>query len=254
MYLSGYATVLQVRFLTLTLSSQLTDSLLRSLSAAMEIAGLAGLVGGCMEAIERVDSYRNFRSESRLINDRFDCEKLLFRQWSDKVGITGGKLKGVHHPSLDDDAVLAVVERILSSIHELFVLTEPTVLGLQFRSTDNDTTFLNSLELSKDNSTKRKHQAFPSTRGKLSWAFKGKARFITQVELFGELIDKLYRLVPPEGASKSITLDLIRNPEELSNSLDGTPPHVIRLHILLTQYRWPEAKSDLARGVSTCAP
>ncbi|KAI9792435.1 MAG: hypothetical protein M1816_002319 [Peltula sp. TS41687] len=158
---------------------------------AVGIAGLAGLFSACMESIERIESYRNFGHDSRHINDRFDADKLLFQRWATEVGISGGKLQAVHHVDLDNAAVLSMVQRILSQYPR----------SLQMNYTD-----------------RKRSEDQPSKRGKIVWALKGKAKFIAQVELFGNLVDKLYRLVPPHGPSKANVSNLTQT--TIGNSLD----------------------------------
>lgn len=86
----------------------------------VSVAGLAGLLGVCIDAVDRVDTYRKFGFESRYITTRFADDKFLLHRWVEAVGITNGRLQEVHHRHLDRDEVLTAIVRTLSSIHEYF--------------------------------------------------------------------------------------------------------------------------------------
>ncbi|RYP08950.1 hypothetical protein DL764_001561 [Monosporascus ibericus] len=53
---------------------------------AVGILGLAGLFSSCLEAIEKVHSYRAFGSDSHTLDAQFKAEKLRFGQWGRAVG------------------------------------------------------------------------------------------------------------------------------------------------------------------------
>ncbi|KAH7151968.1 ankyrin-1 [Dactylonectria estremocensis] len=48
---------------------------------AVGIAGLAGLFSSCLEAVEKVQSYRSFGADSQVLDTQFKAEKLRFEQW-----------------------------------------------------------------------------------------------------------------------------------------------------------------------------
>ncbi|KAH8879064.1 hypothetical protein GQ53DRAFT_856395 [Thozetella sp. PMI_491] len=54
---------------------------------AVGVVGLLGLFSTCLEAVERVDAYREFGRDSHHLATRFEAERLRFQQWGRAVGI-----------------------------------------------------------------------------------------------------------------------------------------------------------------------
>lgn len=187
------------------------------------VAGLAGLLSACIDAVDRVDTYRKFEFESRYITTRFADDKLLLHKWVEAVGITNGRLQDVHHRDLDRDEVVTAIARTLSSIHEIFSATSSFSSNLQGLSLDSKSTFLANLDnYTNDHSIEEKKSRFlVSKTSKLKWSLGGKARFTTQIEVFGVLVGKLYDIIPLEENSKALNSDVIRGLDELNSSLRG---------------------------------
>lgn len=57
----------------------------------MEIAGLAvglaSLYCACIEAVNRVESYKNFEAETQQLSAQFKADKAILQRWANKVGI-----------------------------------------------------------------------------------------------------------------------------------------------------------------------
>lgn len=160
------------------------------------VVGLASLFGACIDAIDHVDSYRRFGIESRYITAQLNADKILFKIWADEVGVVDGKLDIVNRAE-----VVAAVERILSSIHELFVDTEQALSKLQL---ENSGKYLASPQ-NAHQPNPRKHMLLPVGRGdKVVWALRGKSKFTTQVEVFKTLVEKLYSLIPLKDRNRSL--------------------------------------------------
>jgi hypothetical protein len=85
-------------------------------SLAFGVAGLAGLFTSCLEAVNIVQSYQTFRTDSHVLNTRFKVAKALFEQWGLRVGIEQGRLLPHHHPGLDDKTTSATVMELLHII------------------------------------------------------------------------------------------------------------------------------------------
>src|SRR5277367_1689982 len=100
---------------------------MEAIGLAVGVAGLAGLFSTCLDVVDKVDSYRDYGFESRSIVAQFEADKLLFQKWAQSVGIDKGKLKDTHHRDLDNPETVSMVERILSSIQEIFSRTEGTI-------------------------------------------------------------------------------------------------------------------------------
>lgn len=156
------------------------------------IVGLAGLFSTCLDVIDRVESYKDFGIESQSIFSQFEADKLLFQRWAQKVGISDRGLEDNHHKDLNDPETVLIVEKLFMSIHEIFSVTETTFLNL------NQSLQVDS-HVSQGRSQQYKIQS-ASKRSKLSWALKGKAKFITQVQQFGVLVQRLQSLVPLDGS------------------------------------------------------
>jgi hypothetical protein len=164
----------------------------------ISIVSLVGLVHTCNEAIEQFDSYRQFGYESRNIMTRFDLDKFLFRRWTDHVGIANNKLNEEHHPSLDDGKVASLISETLFSIKGILKCTEATSSALQRqRETENSPDFIDLLaSLSKRPINQISNSASVSKRYKMSWALGKNTKFSKEVETFGLLVERLYRVVP----------------------------------------------------------
>ncbi|EXL47750.1 hypothetical protein FOCG_11899 [Fusarium oxysporum f. sp. radicis-lycopersici 26381] len=80
---------------------------------AIGIAGVAGLFNSCLEAVDIVQSYQTFRTDSHILNTRFKVAKTLFEQWGLRVGIEQGRLLSHHHSGLDDENTSATVMELL---------------------------------------------------------------------------------------------------------------------------------------------
>ncbi len=163
------------------------------LSLAFGIAGLAGLAGlfsTCLDVIDRVESHKYFGFDSRSISSQLEADKMVFRRWAQKVGIGDRGLEADHHKCLDDPEIVAMVERLLSSIQEIFSATDTTSLAMN-----------QSFQADLPQSRARPHHhqlQQASRRDKTRWALKGKTKFIDQVQRFGALVQRLLVLVPPD--------------------------------------------------------
>lgn len=153
---------------------------------AVGAVGLAGLFDACMGAIERIHSYKTAGHESNHIIIVFDANKLLLQRWGDGVGIAENKLGDVHHPYLDDAAVASMVEKILSSICDIFKMTDSTSSKLRMKSIDSEMFSLKKSDIKLNNT-----QLVQSKKARVFWASGGKARLATQAEDFGLLVGKL---------------------------------------------------------------
>lgn len=173
---------------------------------AVGVAGLAGLFGACIGAMEHLQSYKTAGHQSSYIIAAFDANKLLFRKWANGVGIAENKLEDVHHPDLDDAAVALVVGKILSSICNICKMTDSISSKLLLKSLDSE-----MFSLKKTSGFPQGHlinmkntQSLDSRRARVSWALGGKTNLTAQVESFGLLVGKLYEIIPI-GAEKEIS-------------------------------------------------
>lgn len=190
------------------------------------IAGLAGLFSACKEAVDQVDSYRHFGSESRQIMAQFEASKFLFQRWADHVGITNNNfnnLKELHHTSLDNVGV-ALIRTILLSIQEILKNTDGTSSTLQLEL-HNSNPLLDPTHLSGSLQTRPTTQgrnfAPVTKKSKISWALRKKTKFSGQVEAFGKLVGNLYSIVPIPEPCEVSDPDLKQWFDKLGHSLNG---------------------------------
>ncbi|KAL2046479.1 hypothetical protein ABVK25_011834 [Lepraria finkii] len=167
---------------------------------AVGVAGLASLLSACIDAVDRVDTYRKFGLESRYITAKFAADKFLLQKWAETVGISDGRLQNVHHRDLDRDEVVSAIARILSSIREIFSATNSLSSNLQGLSLDSKSSFpIDPDNYANNHSTEEK-----------------KSR-----SLAPKTIGKLYDIIPLEGTNESVDSDIVRGLGEPSNSLRG---------------------------------
>jgi hypothetical protein len=175
----------------------------------MEIAGLAvglaGLFGLCKDAIEQIDTYKNFGPESRQLSTRFLLNKQIFLLWAENVGINGQgclKMKDSHHPNLDNPEIASMVEKALLSIREIL---DATVITSSIRRVatgdDNPLPPLSGFESSSKKL--RNLNSSHSKRDKIGWVLGGKNRLAKELDMFGDLVEKLRTLVPVQQAGES---------------------------------------------------
>lgn len=164
---------------------------------AVGLVGLIGLCNTCLDIVDKIDSYKDFGIESRSINAQFEADKQILRQWARHVGIESGGLGVRHHRSLDDSDTVAAVRMLLSSIQEIFVKTESTVLDLH-PTMEPSRSFSLGYPL-KGTKNIQQHEPDVLRRDKIGWSLKRKRNFTNQVQQFGSLVQRLYTLVPAEN-------------------------------------------------------
>lgn len=151
------------------------------------IVGIAGLFGTCLDIIEKVDSYNDFGVDSDYLFARFEADRVRFRQWGRNTGIDK---EDHHHNALDDPAVRSAVDKILKSIKNIDGMEDniPINHGIPGHQ--------GSGAQPKKRMQFEDFQGEISRRSKVRWALRGKAKFLSLVEAFDSLVQKLYDLVP----------------------------------------------------------
>ncbi|KAF5675933.1 ankyrin repeat domain-containing protein [Fusarium denticulatum] len=155
------------------------------------VAGLAGLFTSCVEALDKIQSYRTFGTDSHVLNTRFKAARARFERWGPGVGIEQGRLKHAHHPALDDKAVSDAVAELLHIIVEA-ICDAGNVPPRRARGTGFDNK--DSVERGRPTARNTMHE---SKTKKMSWALWGKGKRAEQVEIFEKLVQQLHNLVPP---------------------------------------------------------
>ncbi|RNJ56637.1 hypothetical protein D7B24_007001 [Verticillium nonalfalfae] len=161
---------------------------------AIGLVGLAGLFSSCVDAVARAHTYKSFSSDSQALDLQFSATKLRLETWGRAVGFAGagavaaaGDDAPLHHPALDDERIQRATVEIFGFVEQL--CEEATRAG-RLR-----------LDTAADSSASRDPRMKPSgcgARRKLSWAMGGRLRRTEKLELFKELVQTLYNLVPPD--------------------------------------------------------
>lgn len=152
--------------------------------------GLVGLFSTCLEAVQRIDSYKTAGRDSRLLRAQLNATMHLFERWGDSVGIGKGRLSDNHHPALDDPKTFSVIKSLLESFEEFSAAT--TTYN---NTSPNAIQRVPSFPLPNP-STKN---ASNTTRWqKTSWALRGKLKQTNHVEALATLVSELYNLVSPD--------------------------------------------------------
>ena len=163
------------------------------------VVGLAGLFSVCLDLIDKVDSYKKFGLESRSIVAQFKADKHLFTQWAQDVGIDKNKLKNNYHARLDNQETNSIVQEILSSIQEIFSNTEGMMSNLRPVVEAGPASFPDGIRFLNTRQKSQKPEGTISKRSRIGWSLRSKAKFISQVQQFGALVQRLHSLVPPDG-------------------------------------------------------
>ncbi|OAQ98280.1 hypothetical protein LLEC1_04056 [Akanthomyces lecanii] len=86
---------------------------------AVGVLGLAGLFSATLDAVERFESWRNFKDESHLVRTLLEGQKLRLRLWGSAVGFDDGDVSSNHHEALDDPQIRSMIRTHLSDIKKL---------------------------------------------------------------------------------------------------------------------------------------
>ncbi|WYZ36805.1 hypothetical protein EsH8_II_000311 [Colletotrichum jinshuiense] len=163
---------------------------------AAGVLGLVGLFSSCLEIMEKVDSYRDFNQDSRSLSAQFDAEKIRFKRWGCAIGLGQGELCDNHHAALKDVQTLSMTKELLSLIQEILgdadAVSKPLVL-VEPKSAKNTSYFTSHAQPYQGALSESK-------RHKIVWSLRGKGRRMAQVERFGDLVQCLHNLVPPDDA------------------------------------------------------
>ncbi|GKT61202.1 ankyrin repeat domain-containing protein 52 [Colletotrichum tofieldiae] len=86
---------------------------------AVGVVKLAGLFSSCLEAIDKVQSYRSARADADVQDTIFNLARARFEQWGRGVGIDQGRLLDDHHHALGNGGISTAVRGLLRFIIKL---------------------------------------------------------------------------------------------------------------------------------------
>ncbi|KAK1985680.1 prion-inhibition and propagation-domain-containing protein, partial [Colletotrichum cereale] len=183
---------------------------------AVGVVGLAGLFTSCLEAVEKVHSYKNFGRDSRSLATQFDADKHRFEEWGRAVGFEKGKLSDSHHPALDDAQKLEVVRKLLGSIQD-FCSSAGDARYQQHTQPDDG--FAKDISISARQSQPRYGAPIASRWRKTTWALSGKTKQTGHIQTFALLVQYLYNVVPPHDATDTLSKHRTHNPGPSQDSV-----------------------------------
>ncbi|KAJ0358407.1 hypothetical protein COL26b_014494 [Colletotrichum chrysophilum] len=184
---------------------------------AVGVAGLAGLFSTCLEAVQRVASYKNYGRDSRSLAAQFDADKHRLEQWGQAVGIKDGKLSDTHHPALDDAQKLSIVHKLLVSIQGFGSGADDTI---DQRPALADGEFPKNKLVSTRLARPRQSAPTDSKLRRVAWALHGKAKRTEHVQTFATL---MLWINGPAGFGKTVLCAKLV--EVLSSSLQTPVAH-----------------------------
>ena len=154
---------------------------------------LVAVFRGVLDAVDRIQLYRSFESDSKTVHMQFAASKLRLEKWGQFVGIQGDEISSNHHESLDDPKLLAIVMEYLSAINSILETADAALPKDQITSNNEGL----AIRPSQRNKSQKSPRFFTqSRRQKFSWATSGKAEVTNKLELFKDLVEQLHKLVP----------------------------------------------------------
>ncbi|KAL2686886.1 hypothetical protein Neosp_004429 [[Neocosmospora] mangrovei] len=168
------------------------------------VAGLAWLFNSCLEAVDKVQSYRTFGTDSRVLDTRFKVAKVRFERWGLGVGIEQGRLLPDHHSALDDRSTSTVVTDLLQIIIKTIcdVNNEPSRRTRAAGPSDDEFSILHQSKAPYAVTSESRKQ-------RITWALWGKGGRTEQVELFEKLVQELHNLVPPHTKRTDLAISIL---------------------------------------------
>ncbi|KAK2601957.1 hypothetical protein QQS21_004470 [Conoideocrella luteorostrata] len=151
---------------------------------AVGAIGLLGLFGSCMDALEKIDSYKEFGNDSRCLSTQFKAEKIRLQNWGAAVGLRDDSLLDDHHQLLDDPQILSTVRELLLIITNI---GREDAVPFQSKLAGKDR---------KDCHTPTLTAPMESRAKKIRWALTEKVKRVEQVQRLASLVQSLYNLVP----------------------------------------------------------
>ena len=202
---------------------------------AFGAAGLVGLYSACMEAVDRIESYRHFGSDKKQLLTRLDANKDIFQKWAKRVGISAEGLLVPHDTRLDDLNTAKVVSQVLTCIRDL--------LGDSGQANhrpyqNHNQNFLSAPKRLGESSLHSEPQGPSRRRDKWAWTFHGKSKLESQVLNFACLVETLDRLVPPSGSFDGSDLN-----RQLHPTLKGILPQEVSIP---GDYRSPKDLAEIS--------
>ncbi len=226
---------------------------------AVGIVELASLYNAVLAALENVNAYCKFGPESRLIATRLELVKTQFRQWADHVGLAkasaaGPDLSTKHHRRLDDPVMFKLVRSTLLQMNERLDPSETAINRLDLANLEDDELPPPTADDGSDATARGIMASFgirrtvTSHKTKLGWVLGGKNRVMKNINEFEMLLEKLWKIIPPEAVDENGETDLTGTGDV---SLGGGIASQSSLHT--SPYLWlTRSLQTLLIGLNTC--
>jgi hypothetical protein len=163
-----------------------------------------------MDVLERIEAGKEFRVESRHLVAQFESDKLRLKKWANDVGISDEKWKEMPDPRLRDRNLEEAVKMVLRSACEIFDGTQQTRSQLHIDSEADDRLFPDVPAFpSRTTNIKNKPLLPASVRDRRGPTIKSRGKFVNQVDIFRNVVDTLYDIIPPRNDHTSGLVDRI---------------------------------------------
>ncbi|CAI7664301.1 unnamed protein product [Penicillium pancosmium] len=161
-------------------------------SFAVGIIGLAGLFSTCLEAAERVGSWREYDTDYRALQAQYNAQKLRLEKWGLATGLQDKEISDEHNSRLDDPQTSTTIKDLLLAIDGVCRGEDKSLLNPSLgKEKQNSKPHLYPQDAPRD-------APRDSKRDKLKWALGAKAKRVSQVEQFTSLVENLHNLIPIE--------------------------------------------------------
>lgn len=194
---------------------------MEAVGLALGAIGLAGLFSSCLELIKRAESYRSVQDDSEILQS-FSIQKWLFLRWGQHVGLAqadeaDSAPSTSYHEALKEAEVAAAVTNVLKITNEIFQKGFQPLERL--RSGGNE-----AQPLLQDDSPAA--AALSRSMSKVQWNSFTKAMVKEQTEIFQELVQRLYALVPTDPDADLTTARGLNRPDQQSK--DGGRESIVK--------------------------
>jgi hypothetical protein len=189
---------------------------------AISVIGLAGLFSTCVELLDQIHTGKRVGETGSRLQIRWSATIYLLEEWGRRFGITEEGSPNLHvHKTLSNKGSIEIVFSLLASLETLFAdhkrLAHRYGLCVIFSSENFDyQAELQDLSRQLQDASivvKKKAKWYR----KAKWGISDKEKFETLVSELESIVDKLYRVVPPEVDGS--LLDLIEELKERTSKL-----------------------------------
>lgn len=160
---------------------------------AVGLVSLAGLFSTCLEALDKVDSWKNYEDEYGDLEAQYEAQKFVFKRWGQAVGLGEKDIHGKDIEISDDPRLNVIVGRLFESIKRIKTWGDGAS-SVPLQGADKSHT-----------GDSRSNALFNAKMKKLRWSLRGKAKRILQVQRLTSIVDDLEKLIPTNGEKGQVS-------------------------------------------------